>query len=232
MHKTVGETPPTVSYSVAQVSRRLYQIKTKVSDALCEPLTGYRAHLQLCPSPRPGWTAGQIPANANPAAVLVLIYPVEDVPHFVLTVRTSQLNRHAGQISLPGGMVEKDETIRNTALRETCEELGVDKTQIGLIGDLSALYIPVTNIALYPVVGFSDRPLRFLPSKDEVGRVVQVPLTELADQNNFRHGTRLRKGQCYRVPYYALQEERVWGATAMVLSEFLDVLGMSQKNSC
>ena len=224
--------PTTVSYSVAQVSSRLYQIETKVSDALRKPRTRFHAHLKLCPSPRPGWTPGQIPADANPAAVLVLLYLTQDAPHFILTVRTHRLNRHAGQISLPGGMVEKDETIRNAALRETYEELGIDQTRIRLQGDLSALYIPVTNIALYPVVGFSDRPLKFLPSKDEVDRVVQVPLTELANQNNFRHGIRWRKGQCYRVPYFALQEERVWGATAMVLSELLDVLGMSQKDSC
>src|SRR5262245_41917572 len=100
--------------------------------------------MRMAPRPRPDWRPGEIPTAARPAAALALVYgsPVE--ARLVLTVRAATLPTHAGQVSFPGGIVEPGETIVETALRESREEIGLDARRVDVIGALTSLHIPVS----------------------------------------------------------------------------------------
>jgi len=205
----------------------LYQIEEHVRDALRQPLPGPDAHLALAPRPRRGWHPGQIPPGARKAAALILLYPLAERAHLLLTVRASQLAQHAGQVSFPGGSLEANETVHQAALRETQEEVGVDPSQVRLIGLLSPLYIPVSGFALHPVVGVTDRPPALKAAAEEVWRVLETPLAELLTTAGPNRGYRWHEDRCYQVPYFEVGGERVWGATAMILAELITIVGAS-----
>ncbi len=215
----------TVSYTVASGFPSLYQIEAQIQTALTAPLPGRHAHLLLAPRPRRGWEPDHVPSGAAVAAALLLLYPLDGTPHVLLTVRAGRLTQHGGQVSLPGGGVEGTETVQDAALREATEEVGIDTSGVRILGALSTLYIPVSDFALHPVLGLSEDAPRLRPAAAEVSRVLEVPLTDLENPRNLRLGMRWRRDRCYHVPYFAIQEERVWGATAMVLAELLGVLG-------
>ena len=151
----------------------LYQIEAQIRAALDAPLPGAHAHLSLAPHPRRGWRPGHIPPGANTAAGLILLYPLDDRPHILLTVRAGDLALHAGQVSFPGGRIEGDETIPQAALREAAEEVGVDPDQVRVLGVLSTLYIPVSDFALHPVIGTTDQRPVFAAQTGEVGRILE-----------------------------------------------------------
>ena len=213
--------------TVTREFQTLYQIEEQVRDALNRPLPGSDAHLTVAPRPRRGWHPGHIPPGARTAAALVLLYPLSDRPHLLLTVRADQLNQHAGQVSLPGGGVEVNETVQEAALRETEEEVGVDRQQVRLIGALSPIYIPVSHFALHPVVGVTDRHPELHPDAAEVWRVLETPLAELLSTAGPRRGYRWHENRLYKVPYFEVGGERVWGATAMILAELIALIGES-----
>lgn len=205
----------------------LYQIEKTLRAGLTASLLEPDAHLALAPRPRRGWQPGHIPEGSKRAAGLLLLYPLNDAPHILLTVRAGTLATHAGQISLPGGRIEADETIPDAALREAAEEVGLDPSWIHIVGFLSTLYIPVSNFVLHPVVAISDRRPASQSGADanEVERILEVPLYDLMNGSRLRRGSRWSSDKPYRVPYFEICEERVWGATAMVLAELLTVLG-------
>jgi 8-oxo-dGTP pyrophosphatase MutT (NUDIX family) len=134
------------------------------------------------------------------------------------------LTHHGGQVSLPGGSVHDAETIEATALREASEEVGIDQTAVTILGRLTPLHIPVSGFVLYPVVGAAGRQPSFVPCGHEVARVLDVPLAALADPLAVRLRMRQHEGRDYEVPYFLADGEVVWGATAMVLAEFLSLL--------
>ena len=181
-------------------------------------------HTALAPRPRSGWQAGVIPPGSRVAAALVLLYPIRRQVHLVLTRRAGTLDQHAGQVSLPGGAVDGDETVETAALREAREEIGLETTDLRIIGQLSALYIPVSNYALHPVVAVLDRRPALVPATAEVAHILEIPLDELRDPKRLRQGRRWRGDDAITVPYFELQGERVWGATAMVLGELLHLM--------
>ena len=211
-------------------SPKLYQIDALLRSAFRAPLPGGDAHRRLAPKPRPGWRPGVVPDHATPAAALVLLYPLDDAPHVLLTVRAGRLGKHAGQVSFPGGLIDAGESVRDAALREAFEEVGLDPAAVRVAGALSPLYITVSNFAIHPVAGVAASTPRLRPSAAEVARLLPAPLAALADPANLRRGTRWRGDLPCDVPYFEVRNERVWGATAMVLAELLTLLDLAPRN--
>jgi len=202
----------------------LYQIEAQLRAALQSPEPRHETHAAFAPRPRSGWQAGVIPPEARAAAVLVLLYPVRCHVHFVLTRRARTMGQHAGQVSLPGGALDEGESVEAAAVREAREEIGLPVNGLRTLGRLSPLYIPVSNFALHPVVAVLDQHPVLVPATAEVARILEVQIRELRDPTSLKHGWRWRDEDTIAVPYFELQGERVWGATAMVLGELLSLL--------
>ena len=173
---------------------------------------------------RNAWRKGEIPVQPRQAAALLLLYPHESGPAVALTVRASGLTRHPGQISLPGGATDPGETLAEAALREATEETGIDPASVRILGELTPVHVIVSGFTLHPVVGVTDRRPDFMPAPDEVDEILEVSLEHLRDASRIRQGTRIREGAAVEYPYFDLLGHQVWGATAMVLGEFICLL--------
>lgn len=189
------------------------------------PLPGAEAHVLLAPRPRPGWKPGRWPDETRAGAGLILLFPAGDEPHVLLTLRSTHLPNHRGQVSLPGGAVEPDETIEEAALREANEEVGVDPSTVRVLGRLTALHIPASGYLLHPVVGATPSRPNLRPAPEEVARMLEVALAAVLDPANLRVDSRVLRGQRHDVPHFLLDGEKVWGATAMILAELVSLFG-------
>jgi 8-oxo-dGTP pyrophosphatase MutT (NUDIX family) len=202
------------------------ELEESLRERLAGTLPGADAHLRFAPVPqRPGWKAGYLPADARAAAGLLLIYPAPQGLSIPLTVRASGLRRHPGQISLPGGAIDPGETLRDAALREAREEIGVDSSLIRIVGELTPVHVIVSGFTLHPVVAVADQAPPFTPAAHEVEQIIEITLEHLCDASHIRRGTRTREGVAVEYPYFDLLGHQVWGATAMVLGELVTLLG-------
>ena len=155
-------------------------------------------------------------------AVLVLLYPDGDDLRLPLTVRSEHLSSHRGEVSLPGGAIDPGEDgPASAALRECHEELGVDPQQLIVWGMLSSFYIQPSNFRITPVVAFCEQAPVFRPNDAEVSAVITVTLRELLDPANVVIEQWQLRGMDVTVPFFAIGGQKVWGATAVVLSEFV-----------
>jgi 8-oxo-dGTP pyrophosphatase MutT (NUDIX family) len=198
----------------------------RLRDALQHPLPGLPAQMQMAPLPRPGTTdVSELDRDCRRAGVLVLLYACDDELCLVLTRRTESLKSHQGQISFPGGALHAGESTHEAALRETEEELGVSPVGLDLLGELSPLYIPPSGFCVYPLVAFAAKRPDFVANSLEVAEVISVPLSRLLDPATRREEMWpwQETGRC--VPFYAIGEHKVWGATAMILCELLTLIG-------
>ncbi len=163
--------------------------------------------------------------NFQRAGVLLLLYPLDKNIFFVLIKRSEDEGPHSGQIGLPGGKYEqKDNNIFNTALRETYEEIGVPPENVDIIGRLSLLHIPVSCYLVTPVVAAMYHTPRFHTEENEVSEIIQLPLSSLQNRELRKVDNITRGGLPDSVPYFSFNNHRVWGATAMILSEFSEIL--------
>ena len=179
----------------------------------------------MAPRPRREWPSGFNPTRVRRAAGLLLLFPVDDRPHVVLTVRADTLGRHGGQVSLPGGVIEPGETFEQAALREAHEEVALPLDGVRVLGTLTPLDIPVSGFRLHPVVAARDTRPSLTPSDGEVARILDVAIDELRDPSRVWSVRRLRDGQTLDAPAFHVGNDEIWGATAMVLAEFLTLLG-------
>ena len=225
----------------------------RLEAGLRTPLPGPQAQDRLAPMPRRAWPAGATPARVRDAAGLLLVFPKRqektaeiaedaepdfslrsprsprffpdhDAAHIILTVRSDRV-RHSGQVSLPGGVVDPGETYEQAAMREAHEEVALTLDRVRLLGRLTPLDIPVSGFRLHPIVATHPSRPQLTPSDDEVARILEIGVDELLNPAHFVTTERQRDGVAFTVPAFRVAGVEIWGATAMVLAEFLAVLG-------
>lgn len=181
-------------------------------------LIGEEAHLKMVPHGRDMHPKqGSTPRKS---AVLISFYSCNNEVYFPLIKRAAYDGTHGGQMALPGGKLEKtDKDLIHTAIRETEEEIGIDQTDVKVLGVLSEIYISVSNISILPVVAYINYEPSYKPDPSEVEQVHSVKLSELLNpENKYCEEWEIR-GDKMDVPFYKLDDKKVWGATAMILSE-------------
>lgn len=202
------------------------QLRTRLSQPLPgrpaqHRMASMRRLQELGPNPVP-------PPDARVACVLHLLHWHEDAWRTVLIERSvNPQDRHSGQISFPGGRYEpSDGTLANVALREAEEEIGILPEQVEVLGRLTELYIPVSNYVVHPFVGLLLGPPVFVPQPGEVAHVL-TPTLSVFDSWGNPNRKDITVGQGFTlqdVPYFEVEGRTVWGATAMIMSEFLELL--------
>ncbi|WP_235009895.1 NUDIX hydrolase [Algoriphagus boritolerans] len=167
-----------------------------------------------------------LPADHRKSGVLILFYPDERGAFFPLIKRPEYVGFHSGQVAFPGGKMElSDADIIQTALREAEEEVGVDRDQVRVLGRLSDLYIPTSNFLVSPVVGFLEKRPEFIPEANEVSRIIPTAVPLLFNPEiKKRKMLTIGKSMNLDAPYFEIDGEIVWGATAMILSELIQIL--------
>lgn len=188
------------------------------------PLPGVEGQLRLAHAMR--WPQPLAPEGARQASVMLLVFPIDDIPHTLLIKRTTGdvRDRHSGQISFPGGKREVgDIDLKTTALRETKEEVGVSPSLFNWIHPLTPLYIPVSNFHVHPWLGIIDRRPEFVIQPEEVDRIFEVPLVSFLREDAIRKGEIIlgNQTQIDDIPYFDIEGEKLWGATAMIMGEFI-----------
>ena len=175
-----------------------------------------------------GRLASEAPPHASQAAVLIpLLNGAETAETVFIQRKKHDKDKHSGQISFPGGKLEaSDLSLEACALREAHEEIGLDPSKVTILGRLTPLYIPVSNFMVTPVLAYTNEDSTLVPQPSEVDDVIRVDLayllqSQLVDKTNIKthHGIILKN-----VPYFRIHSRVVWGATAMILSEFLSLL--------
>lgn len=194
---------------------------------LQEELPGSQAQKHLAPVNRILQDPQELrPGEYKPSAVMILLCSNHQRElFFPLIKRIDYEGVHGGQISLPGGKKEETDTsLEETALRECSEEIGMEG-KIQLLGKLSPLYIPVSGYLVQPFVSFLENPEpSFVPQPSEVQKIFSIPIKDLLDDKNLNRGKIKVRNYSIDTPYFSLENQQVWGATAMILNEMKTVL--------
>lgn len=163
--------------------------------------------------------------GARHSAVLLLLREVSGEIKVVFTLRSAALKNHSGQISFPGGKCDKGETYVETALRETHEEMGIEPGKIEIVGGLTELFVPPSNSLIHPFVGITSFSGEFRINPDEVEEAFEYPLVKFTEENFLRKEEMYFKGTGgVMVPYWEIHPKtKLWGATSMILSEFVEI---------
>lgn len=198
-----------------------------VSDRLLHPLPGLRAQLRMSSMRRLHELLNVPPVSkARPSGVLMLIYPIDNEPGMVFIKRTDYAGVHSGQISFPGGKRELEDTdLLATALRESREEVGIVSDDVMILGRLTDLFIPPSRFLVSPFVGYCRYRPSFTRDPKEVNEVIELKIRDLFRDDAIK----IRKqntgmGIKVKVPAFVVERHVIWGATAMILSEFREVV--------
>jgi 8-oxo-dGTP pyrophosphatase MutT (NUDIX family) len=207
---------------------------SKLKDALNKGLPGSVAHSKMAPAHRDRLISeGKGQEFARKSGVLILLFPdnAGDL-NTVFIKRMEYEGVHSGQIAFPGGKQEDtDPDIISTAVREAEEEIGLRKESITIVGKLSDLFVPPSNFIITPVIAMIDSLPGFIPDPKEVAEIFTVPLKHFMNPVNYGESDIIfRNGQNISVPGYYFEKHLIWGATAMILSEFLQLLIISGYN--
>ena len=189
---------------------------------LKKDLPGEKAQIKMAPGVRSHFKTS---AKSRKAGVLILIYQKDQNLYVSFIQRTEYNGPHSGQISFPGGKSEKDDkNIVETALRESNKEIGIKADLVKIYGQLTPLHIPISNFIVYPVIGIYEGIPEFVIDPAEVKNVIEVKLIDLIDPKycttkEFNYGD-----LSFMAPIYNPNDITIWGATAMILSEFLEIV--------
>ncbi|MCC6169572.1 MAG: CoA pyrophosphatase [Caldilineaceae bacterium] len=188
---------------------------------LAQPLPGPMAQFGMAPVPRPDDETDSPPRpDARQSSVLVLFYPYAGTVYFPLILRPTYPGVHSGQVGLPGGGREpQDGDLVATALREAREEIGVSPGAVEILGKLSPLYVRPSNNMVLPVVGCCERRPDFEIDPREVALLIEAPLVEFLEPGNKHVEVWQLRDRVADVPYFRVQQQIIWGATAMILGE-------------
>jgi 8-oxo-dGTP pyrophosphatase MutT (NUDIX family) len=193
----------------------------KLASELRKPLPGIDAQLRMSPE---GRRPVSLQYPLKNAGVLILLFPERGRIHTVFIKRTEYEGVHSGQVSLPGGMYkEEDGSLLNTALREAEEETGIDILSVTIIGKLTPLHIPVSNVNVHAYVGVTGIRPSFHHDPAEVQYLIEESLDELLSEVNRKTKTMNLFGNEVMVPYFDIKGDHIWGATAMIISEFSEI---------
>lgn len=190
---------------------------------LAETLPGKDAQYRMAPRPRTGAEKFNQPGpNVRQGGVLALFYPHNNQLHLPLILRPTYNGVHSGQVGFPGGGYEDgDADIVETALREANEEVGIDPSSVQILGQLTPVFVNASNYHVYPAVGWVDQRPNFELDSFEVERLLETPLSALQDERNVDEEQWELKARFAQVPFYKIHGQKIWGATAMMLSELM-----------
>ncbi len=165
--------------------------------------------------------------TARKAGVMALFYPSQSLDtHLILILRKTYKGVHSAQVGFPGGKIEpEDQSLLETALRETEEEVGVNAKSISVLKQLTEIYIPPSDFFVQPFLGVTYQTPIFIPQEEEVEALIEVPLTHFMDDKILTTSTLSTSyATNIQVPAFMLNDHVVWGATAMMLSEVRELL--------
>jgi len=196
------------------------KLPQRLKVALTRPLPGWKAQSRMIPEGRDILDSSR---DLQPAAVLIALFTTDSGWCFPLIQRSVDGFAHSGQIALPGGRKEGTESATETALREAWEEVNINPEQVTILGKLSQLPIPVSRHLVQPLIGYLSEAPNLVPDPREVDKIFNVNVRELVELN-IKTEPRRFKEITLDIPYLEIQGHKVWGATAMILSEFRAIL--------
>jgi 8-oxo-dGTP pyrophosphatase MutT (NUDIX family) len=202
----------------------------RIYENLDRGLPGEAAQLKMSPITRKlkrdeGISYESFGKKSRKSAVLIHLYPENEDVYVTFIKRAPDKTVHSRQISFPGGKTEElDASFIDTALREAEEEVNIKRNKVSVLGELTPIYIPPSNFDVYPYIGYTTSKPKYVLNH-EVDRLILAPLTSLLSPENRAYKTiKHRTGNNYVVPCYKVGEDIIWGATAMILSEFLELV--------
>lgn len=197
-----------------------------LSARLNDQLPAHDAHRKIMSHRKPIEHLEDTLKSARQSAILIFIYPHEAELRTVFIKRASYKGVHSGQIAFPGGKVEQeDRSLVHTALREAEEEVAIPRQVVSTLGSLSPLYVPPSNFLINPFVGFGEERPNFIPQPSEVEAILEAPLVNFVGDQGLKDVTvTLNDGQRLKVKGFQLEDQIIWGATAMILKEFSEIL--------
>jgi 8-oxo-dGTP pyrophosphatase MutT (NUDIX family) len=196
-----------------------------IEKSLMNKLPGSNAHSRMLPPGRSLSFPDESDSNIKSSGVLILLFPEGDEIFICLVKRQPFMKFHAGQIGFPGGKKEKTDTsISWTAIRETSEEIGIQPSLINILGALSPLFVPVSGFMIYPFAAWCPVKPNFVINHNEIEKLLLFPL--LRNYKNQKIVPAMVETQIgwLEVPAYTHENETIWGATAMILAEFFEIL--------
>jgi 8-oxo-dGTP pyrophosphatase MutT (NUDIX family) len=171
--------------------------------------------------------------NSKRAGVLAIILDVSTTPSLLYIKRTTKRNdKHSGQISFPGGQYEDgDKTLLQCALRETKEEVGIQGADLQILGPLTPLYVDVSDFVIHPYLAFYDAIPDYELEEEEVAHIIEFPIAELLEEESIKYtDMTIRNHKLKNIPYFDLNGEILWGATAMITNEILHLIRSHYKS--
>ena len=199
---------------VYSLNKRLSEQPLPGHESIMQKMAPYRLKLKI-----------ETNASTRRSAVLMMFYPKGEDIFLPLILRPQYDGVHGGQMAFPGGRAElKDKDIQATALREAQEEIGIKATDVKVIKNLTELFIPPSNMFCQPVIGYMPTRPDFYPDEREVAGIFEVSISEILDPSIVQVRTVETRGEKLETPCFVIQEQIVWGATALMIAELVEVL--------